>query len=87
MDWSTGQTLKAAFLVYQGHPMDEASWEEDECVFWFQDSEGLRHDLKRLMAGRALVEPKRFNQVFGGVRKAMFNHPDAPRNRRATAAG
>lgn len=87
MEWSTGQTLKAAYLIHQGHALEDVSWDGDECVFYFADSSELQKDLRTLLSGRALVEPRNFNRTFGEVRKAMFDHPDSPRNRRAAAAG
>ncbi len=64
-DFETSQTVCAAYLVYQGHEVVRAVWENRTCTFFFEQTEELAQDFGDFIRNKALVEPVAFSNAFG----------------------
>lgn len=81
--WRTNQTIVAAFMLYSEENFLGVEWDSDECSFVFEKSPSLLKLLAHFVSGESVVEPVKFNAAFGRLKRAMFDHPDAPTRQRS----
>lgn len=91
--WRTDDMALAAYLMIEFEETPGLHWEMGTCFFAFDngDEDDVFLDAVRdFVSGKASVEPRKYNMAFAKLKKAAFNHPDAPsvpvrRRHRATA--
>lgn len=69
--FETNQSNVAAFLVFCGHDIVEALWENESCTFLFDQNEDLARDFAEYVQGKARVEPVGFSTSYGQVMKIV----------------
>lgn len=79
--WRTDDMALATFLILEGHDVQDIQWELESCYFAFVNNDGLNALVSGFVSGSARVEPRNYNMAFGKLKRAMFSHPEAPRNR------
>lgn len=77
--WRTSDMSLAAYLEYQGHTCVDMEWEEESCFFVFEHGDDLVECAADFVGDRAQVKPRRYNMVFGSLKKKMFANKRAQR--------
>ena len=90
--WRTDDMALAAYLMIEFDETPKLQWEMETCYFEFDngDDDVFLDAVRDFLSGKGTVEPRTYNMAFGKLKKAVFNHPDAPtvpawRRHRATA--
>lgn len=79
-DWETYMVNVAAYLAYEGFPLLRVEVDlggRDKLIF--HRTPRLEAAAQLCFAGKARVEPKRYSECFGHVRKAMHHARDDAR--------
>lgn len=79
-EFSTNQTVCAAYLVYCGHDIIDTEWRDGMCTFFFGRCDELNDDFGEFVQGAASVEPVSFSNAYGQVMQRVKN--ERPRIRR-----
>lgn len=72
--WKTDDMALAAYLMFMGDDVKDLEWEMDSCYFCFEETDDLLDHVQDFVSGDALVEPRRFNMIFGQLKKRMFGN-------------
>lgn len=89
-NWKTDDMALAAYLMVELKNDPTLQWEMESCYFEFGETDDLLDAVQDFVSGESLIEPRMYNMAFAKLKKAVFNHPDAPnlpawRRRSATA--
>jgi len=77
--WRTSDMDTAAYLIYSNHECLDMEWEEESCFFVFEHSDELVECVADFIGDIAQVSPRRYNIVFGNLKKRMFANRRAQR--------
>lgn len=80
-EWRTDEMACAAFLCHNEVELIRLEWELDSCYFVFPNTDEVQELVVEFIGGNGLVEPREYNMDFAKLKRAMFEHPDAPRGR------
>lgn len=88
--WRTDDMALAAYLMIELRADPTLHWEMESCFFEFEETDDLLDAVHDFVSGESRIEPRTYNMAFAKLKKAVFNHPDAPsspawRRRHATA--
>ena len=70
--YRTSNMALVAYLKVEGHAAQAVRWEGESCYWYFDKSDPLLERIDTFMAGKALVEPKDYNRVFGLTKKELI---------------
>lgn len=80
--YRTSDMALASILKYAGFEAQEVVWADSTCYWYFRETEGLLKEVDKFAAGDALVEPKRYNQIFGKTKREFYDSDPDNHNRR-----
>lgn len=82
-EWSTSNLALAAFLLIQDHDYVRTDWQDSlgrmSCSWVFRPTTELADDVSDFEGGNARVDPKRFNYIFGRMKRDMMEELPASR--------
>lgn len=76
--WRTDDMGLAAYLLLELKVEPTLQWEMESCYFEFVDTDDLLDAVQDFVSGDSRIEPRTYNMAFAKLKKAVFNHPDAP---------
>lgn len=76
--WRTDDMGLAAYLLLELKVEPTLRWEMESCYFEFVDTDDLLDAVQDFVSGDSRIEPRTYNMAFAKLKKAVFNHPDAP---------
>ena len=80
-DWRTDDMSLAAFLSLTLEQDPEIEWEMESCYFVFDKCDQLIDAVAGFLSDTVKVSPRQYNLEMAKMKKAIFSHPYAPKDR------
>lgn len=80
--YRTSDMALASYLKHEGHDAQRVEWENDTCYWFFRDTPHLLKSVDTFAEGKAMIEPREYNRIFGKTKREFYDsEPDTPNRR------